>query len=100
MNGRTLIACVLTKVREEATANSVPAAAVIQRWQALLGIIGHKGRLGGCVSVVKSLGLTGELLPILHVLGMRGESGTPGGAVKCVDIRRNAGGESDSLAHS
>ncbi len=46
---------------------------------------------------MKSLGLTEELQPILLVLRMRGESGTPGGAVKCVDIWRNAGGESDSL---
>ena len=28
---------------EEATANYVPAAAVIRRWQALSGIIGRKG---------------------------------------------------------
>ncbi len=49
-NDRALIVCVLTKAREEATANSVPAAAVIQRWQALLGITGHKGRLGGAAS--------------------------------------------------
>ncbi len=28
---------------------------------------------------------------------MEGGSGIPGGAVKCVDIRRNAGGEGDSL---
>ena len=32
---------------EEAPANSVPAAAVIQRGQALFGIIGRKGRVGG-----------------------------------------------------
>ena len=35
---------------EEAPANSVPAAAVIQRGQALFGIIGRKGRVGGAVS--------------------------------------------------
>ncbi len=44
--------------------------------------------------VVKSLGLPEEVQPRLPVLRTRGESGTPGGAVKCVDIRRNAGGES------
>ncbi len=49
-------------------------------------------------SNVKALGSTGELHRILPVLSAGGESGTPGGAVKCVDIRRNAGGESDSLA--
>jgi hypothetical protein len=37
---------------EEATANSVPAAAVIQRWQALFGITGRKGRVGGLISLV------------------------------------------------
>ena len=34
------------------TANSVPAAAVIQRVQALFGIIGRKGRVGGLLSHV------------------------------------------------
>ncbi len=34
---------------EEATANSVPAAAVIQRWQALFGFTGRKGCVGGYV---------------------------------------------------
>ncbi len=36
--------------KEEATANYVPAAAVIRRWQALSGIIGRKGRVGGVLS--------------------------------------------------
>lgn len=35
--------------QEEATANSVPAAAVIQRSQALFGFTGRKGRVGGMV---------------------------------------------------
>ena len=35
---------------KEAPANSVPAAAVIRRVQALIGIIGRKGRVGGFVS--------------------------------------------------
>ena len=35
---------------EEAPANSVPAAAVIQRGLALFGIIGRKGRVGGMTS--------------------------------------------------
>ncbi len=39
----------LTSAPEEATANFVPAAAVIRRWQALFGITGHKGRVGGHV---------------------------------------------------
>jgi hypothetical protein len=40
----------LTVPAEEATANSVPAAAVIRRWQALFGITGRKGRVGGLAS--------------------------------------------------
>ncbi len=40
----------LTVPVEEATANSVPAAAVIRRWQALFGITGRKGRVGGVAS--------------------------------------------------
>ncbi len=35
---------------KEATANSVPAAAVIQRWQALFGFTGRKGSVGGLES--------------------------------------------------
>ena len=37
----------LTVPQEEATANSVPAAAVIQRPLALFGFTGRKGRVGG-----------------------------------------------------
>ena len=40
----------LTVPAEEAPANSVPAAAVIRRGQALFGITGRKGRVGGLVS--------------------------------------------------
>jgi hypothetical protein len=39
----------LTVPEEEAPANSVPAAAVIQRVQALFGFIGRKARVGGFV---------------------------------------------------
>ncbi len=42
----------LTVPPEEALANSVPAAAVIRRVQALFGIIGRKARVGGEVSRV------------------------------------------------
>jgi hypothetical protein len=41
---------IMTVLVEEAPANSVPAAAVIQRVQALFGIIGRKGRVGGATS--------------------------------------------------
>ena len=47
-----LISDGLTVPGEEAPANSVPAAAVIQRVQALFGIIGRKARVGGLVSRV------------------------------------------------
>jgi hypothetical protein len=40
----------LTLPPEEALANSVPAAAVIRRGQALFGITGHKAHVGGFVS--------------------------------------------------
>ena len=42
-------ACLIVPEEEE-TANSVPAAAVIQRSQALFGFIGRKGCVGGRVS--------------------------------------------------
>lgn len=38
--------------QEEETANSVPAAAVIQRSQALFGITGRKAYVGGKVSLM------------------------------------------------
>ncbi len=42
----------LTLPNEEAPANSVPAAAVIQRVRALIGITGRKAHVGGFVSRV------------------------------------------------
>jgi hypothetical protein len=42
----------VTVPNEEATANYVPAAAVIRRWQALSGIIGRKGCVGGPLSLI------------------------------------------------
>ncbi len=39
----------MTVTTEEAPANSVPAAAVIRRGQALFGITGRKARVGGLV---------------------------------------------------
>ncbi len=41
---------VLTLLLEEAPANSVPAAAVIRRVQALIGITGRKACVGGLLS--------------------------------------------------
>ena len=40
----------MTVPAEEAPANSVPAAAVIRGGQALFGITGRKGRVGGRIS--------------------------------------------------
>ena len=46
---------------KEAPANSVPAAAVIRRVQALFGFTGRKGHVGGlCKSDVESFALSGE----------------------------------------
>ena len=42
----------LTVPLKEAPANSVPAAAVIRRVQALFGIIGRKARVGGDTSLM------------------------------------------------
>ena len=42
----------LIVMKEEGTANSVPAAAVIQRSRALFGFIGRKGCVGGDASLV------------------------------------------------
>ena len=41
----------MTVPGKEATANYVPAAAVIRRWQALSGIIGRKEYVGGFLSM-------------------------------------------------
>ena len=46
---------------------------------------------------MKSLGLTEELQLKLLPLSVGEESGIPSVAVKCVDIRRNTGGEGDFL---
>jgi hypothetical protein len=53
--GRTsmgVTARTLTVPGQKATANYVPAAAVIRRWQALSGIIGRKARAGGLLSLM------------------------------------------------
>ncbi len=52
--GRTIVrgnAHYMTVPYQKATANYVPAAAVIRRWQALSGIIGRKGSVGGLLSL-------------------------------------------------
>ena len=42
----------LIVAEEDGTANSVPAAAVIQRSQALFGFTGRKGCVGGQISLM------------------------------------------------
>ena len=49
-NCRALIIMALTVPSKEAPANSVPAAAVIRRVQALIGITGRKAHAGGLSS--------------------------------------------------
>ncbi len=50
INASDLTRQTLIVPEEEGTANSVPAAAVIQRSQALFGFTGRKGCVGGGVS--------------------------------------------------
>ena len=49
-NSEGIIPLTLTVPSKEAPANSVPAAAVIRRVLALIGITGRKARVGGKVS--------------------------------------------------
>lgn len=50
-------------------------------------------------SEVKGNGLTVEMPSKRLVLNVGEDDGIPGVAVKCVDIRRNTGGEGGHLAH-
>jgi hypothetical protein len=54
----------MTVPAKEASANYVPAAAVIRRMQALSGIIGRKEFVGGCLSLVLNTGAQ-----LLHGIG-------------------------------
>ena len=88
----------LTVPPEEAPANSVPAAAVIQRVRALFGITGRKARAGGLLSLaVKCRGSTPSVPRILGGWRRVEASGIPGVAVECVEIRKNTGGEGGLL---
>src|ERR671917_377925 len=72
-------ACGLTVPPEEAPANSVPAAAVIQRVRALFGITGRKARVGGLLSLtVKCRGSTPCQPGILESWRHVEASGIPG----------------------
>ena len=46
---------------------------------------------------MKSSGLTGGVRWVRADLSAVGETGTPGVAVECADIRKNTGGEGGSL---
>ena len=48
---------------------------------------------------VKYVGSTRMLHPRLQNLRVEEADGIPGGAVKCVDIRRNTNGEGSLLGH-
>jgi len=76
----------------------VPAAAVIQRVQALSGFIGRKAfrRRSGKL-FFKDHGSTGGRKIILPSLTSGGASGTDGVVVKYVDIIRNSKGEGRKL---
>ena len=53
-----------------------------------------------CASEVKDHGLTVEMPLIRQVLSVGEDDGIPGVAVKCVDIRRNTGGEGGHLTYN
>ena len=79
----------------------MPAAAVIRVPQALSGIIGRKGCVGGYVSLVLNLpaqpvGCMGNGM----TKRMAGACGTHGVAVKCVDIMGNTESEGKRLVRS
>ena len=88
----------LERSLEEARAKFVPAAAVRRTVRTLFGFTGLKARVGGFVRpTLKSPGSTGEVARIRRAWRGVGGAGTSGGAVKCVEIGRNARGESELL---
>ena len=88
----------LDRPLEEARAKFVPAAAVRRTVRTLFGIIGLKGRVDGRPRrELKAPGSTGEGASIRVASRGGGGPGTAGGAVKCVEIGRNADGESRVL---
>ena len=78
----------------------MPAGAVIQRPQALSGITGRKGCVGGAVSLLlKFLGLTQKMHEKRQNLQVREAYGTHGVGVKSVDIMGNTKCEGSTLAY-
>ncbi len=81
---------------EEASANFVPAAAVIRRRQVLFGMIGRKGFVGGLNSLIwKRLQKSWKIRNV-KTKRTEDESRISGGAIKCVEIRRKTKGEGSS----
>src|ERR1700744_2193447 len=81
---------------EEARAKFVPAAAVRRTVRTLFGITGLKARVGGTVRpTLKSPGSTGERARIRPASRNVVGAGPSCGAVKCVEIGRNARGEGE-----
>jgi hypothetical protein len=79
-------------------ANYVPEASVIRGARTLPSLIGRKEmRRLSSKFLVKASGLTGELLGKLPELRKIEANGIPGGAVECVDTRRNTSGKGGSL---
>ena len=78
----------------------MPAAAVIQRVQALSGFIGRKASRRRFVKLFfKDQGSTSGRETILTDLVIGGASGTDGVVVKYVDIIRNSEGEGRKLTN-
>ena len=79
----------------------MPAAAVIRVLQALSGIIGRKGCVGGFVSLALNLSAQPRVRAGNgKTKRMVGVSGTHGVAVKCVDIMGNTESEGKRLDYS
>ena len=79
----------------------MPAVAVIRVPQALSGITGRKGCVGGSVSL--ALNLSAQPVGCVGngtTKRMEGVCGTHGVAVKCVDIMGNTKSEGSRLVHS
>ncbi len=82
----------MTVPGEAAAANYVPAAAVIRRQQALFGVTGRKGCVGGSLFWCEISRLNWEGAPNTEGLEYGRGKWNSWLAVKCVDIRRNTGG--------
>ena len=79
----------------------MPAGAVIQRPQALPGITGRKGCVGGAISpLLNSWSSTPRLEGKRWCLRMYEVCGTHGVGVKSVDIVGNTKCEGNTLGHS